>query len=185
MVVNIMDKNINPNIDITNASICNIGINIDDSTSKIVELLNNVLKSEFTTINQYWLFGLILNHQSLNKLGNLFIKEAIDERNHVEQIAKRILKVGGMPIFNITEPVKQSKDVHEMLNIGFQLEDSIIQKYKDTIKQLDELKDFGSTEVLSAILDEEEGHREWLQSQICLINAIGKELYLSKLIDFE
>jgi bacterioferritin len=166
-------------------NIVRIIINMDVNTDKITELLNDVLKSEFTTINQYWLFGLTLNHKSLKRLGDLFIKESLDERSHVEQIAKRILKVGGKPVFNITEPVQQSEDVLEMLKIGFELEDSIIQKYKETIKQLDELKDYASTEILSCILVEEEGHREWLQSQIDLINTIGKELYISKLIEFE
>ena len=152
---------------------------------KIIKLLNDVLRNEFITINQYWLYGLTLNHQSLAKLGKIFLKESIEERSHVEKISQRIFQLGGNPIFNINESLPIAKNVMEMLKSGLQLEETIIKNYQEIIAQIEDMHDFTSVDLLSEILKEEELHKEWLSSQLRLLEKLGEPLYLSLLLTLE
>jgi bacterioferritin len=152
---------------------------------KINSLLNDLLKSEFTTINQYWLYGLTLSHQSLGKLSKIFLKESIEERSHVEKISQRILQLNGSPVFNITESVPATKNVKDMLEIGLKLENIIITKYQEAIAQLEDMHDYATVEILSGILKEEEGHKAWLNSQLLLLEKLGEQIYLSLLTELE
>lgn len=158
---------------------------MNDNKIKIVGLLNDILEGEFTSVNQYWLYGLTLNHLSLSKLGKIFIKESIEEKTHVDRISKRILQLGGIPNFSMGKNIQPDQSVEKMFEVGINLEKEIIVKYQKTIAQLEEMHDYASVEILSKILSEEEHHREWLNSQLQLLKTIGTNLYLSRLMTLE
>ena len=158
---------------------------VEMNKTKIIELLNDILKGEFITVNQYWLYGLTLNHQSLGKLGKIFIEESTEEREHVEKLSKRILQLGGVPDFRGPTDIDTTPDVERMFEVGIVLEETIINKYQQAIAQLEDMHDYASVEILSGILKDEEGHREWLQAQLELLKRIGLQLYLSKIMTLE
>jgi bacterioferritin len=151
---------------------------------EIVNLLNDLIKSEFTTINQYWLYGLTLGHDGLDRLSKKFIEESVEEREHVSAVAARILQLGGNPVFGGPDVIKNTENVEEMLKSCLVLEEKIISQYNDAITKISSLNDHATADMLTEILCEEEEHKEWLTAQIEIIKKIGYQLYVAKLIEF-
>jgi bacterioferritin len=149
-----------------------------EKNSKIIGFLNNALKSEFSAIQQYWLHGLTLKHWGFHKIGQLFVDESIEERAHVNRIAKRILQLGGYPIFDAVDKVSMGESVVEMLQFNLNFEQNTILQYRNAIHEITEYNDFTTADMLTEILSEEEGHKEWLQSQLRIIAEIGVAQYL-------
>lgn len=152
--------------------------------AKIVVLLNTALKCEFTTINQYWIYGLTLHHMGLEKLSKKFLEESVEERSHVSRLSSRILQIGGEPKFDDIENIQNSSDLEEMLTLGIKLEDDVINKYNDMITKIADMQDHATADILTEILREEVMHKEWLEAQLLVMKGMGKQLYLSKLVDF-
>lgn len=151
-----------------------------DKNAKIIGFLNEALKNEFSAIQQYWLHGLTLKHWGFNKIGNLFIKEAIEEREHVNLFTRRILQLNGYPIFDAINKVSMGDNIVEMLNLNLAFEQDTIIKYRHFITEITKHDDYTTVDVLTDVLREEEGHREWLQSQLRIIAEIGVAQYLAE-----
>ncbi len=149
-----------------------------DKNSKIIGLLNDALKAEFSAIQQYWLHGLTLKHWGFHKIGQLFIDESVEERAHVNKIAKRILQLGGYPKFDAIDKVSIGEDIVEMLNYNLTFEQNTIIQYRNSIHEISSQHDYTTADMLTDILIEEEGHKEWLQSQLRIIAEIGVAQYL-------
>lgn len=149
-----------------------------EKNAKIIGFLNDALKSEFSAIQQYWLHGLTLKHWGFHKIGQLFIDESIEERDHVSKIAKRILQLGGYPIFDVIDKVSMGEDVVEMLKFNLNFEQNTILQYRNSINEIAAQHDYTTADMLTEILSEEEGHKEWLQSQLRIIAEIGVAQYL-------
>ncbi len=149
-----------------------------DNNPKVIGLLNEILKSEFSTIQQYWLHGLTLKHWGFHKIGDLFLEESVEERAHVEKIAKRILQLGGYPKFDAIDAVTLGDNIVEMLNSNLEFEKKIIAQYRNAINEISAQHDYATAEIITQILVEEESHKEWLQSQIRIIAEIGVSQYL-------
>jgi bacterioferritin len=160
-------------------------MDIVNQNSKIIEFLNDALKSEFSAIQQYWVHGLTLKHWGFHKIGQKFIDESIEERDHVNKIARRILQLGGVPKFDDILKISTFKDVVEMLNLNLTFEQDAILQYRNTINELSILFDYTSADMLTQILIDEENHREWLQSQLRIIAEIGVAQYLVENMDDE
>ena len=97
--------------------------------AKIVVLLNTALKCEFTTINQYWIYGLTLHHMGLEKLSKKFLEESVEERSHVSRLSSRILQIGGEPKFDDIENIQNITNYKHFNNI----------KHINNLKNLEQL----------------------------------------------
>ena len=145
--------------------------------------LENVHKSFYNNMdnvdkNPYWLHGLTLKHWGFHKIGQKFIDESIEERDHVNKLAKRILQLGGYPKFDEIDKVSTGDGIVDMLNLNLAFEQNAILQYRNTINEISMLHDYTSADLMTHILSEEESHKEWLQSQLRIIAEIGVAQYL-------
>ena len=146
----------------------------------VLELLNGVLTSELTAVNQYFAHAKLCHHWGYERLAERIRNESIDEMRHVERIAERILFLDGMPNFQRLGPVLVGETVPEQFELDLALERDGIARLNAGIATCVAAADNGSRELLASILLGEEEHADWLETQQEAIRQIGVENYLSE-----
>ena len=145
---------------------------------KLIAQLNTLLKNELTAINQYFLHAKMLEHTGYQKLAAKEREESIDEMKHAESISERILFLGGLPNLQDLGKLMIGETPKEMLESDFAMEKKNIPDLQETIAYAEEIRDYGTVELLSAILVSEEGHYLWLEQQLTLLEQMGEANYL-------
>ncbi len=145
---------------------------------KIIAHLNKVLKNELTAINQYFLHSRMFKDWGFNKLADHEYEESVDEMKHADQIIERILFLEGLPNVQDLGKVVIGEDVKEALECDLKLELKAIPDLRAAVTDAEELKDFVSRNLFRSILDSEEEHVDWLETQLELIEKIGPPNYL-------
>jgi bacterioferritin len=149
-------------------------------SAKVIAALNEALQEELTAINQYFLHAEMCENWKYETLAKSIKKQSIDEMKHAEKLVERILFLDGSP--NITGPanLKVGKNVKEQLANDLGLELGAVKMYNNSIKLAREEADNASAELFTKLLHDEEGHADWLEAQLHLIEEIGYERYLSR-----
>jgi len=144
---------------------------------KVIDFLNLALKNELTAINQYFLHARILKDWGLKELADKEFHESIDEMKHADQLIERILFIEGLP--NVQDLGKISIGQHtlEILECDLKLEMEACPLLKDAIAYCESIKDYVSRELFANILESEEEHIDWLETQIGLVQKVGIENY--------
>jgi bacterioferritin len=143
----------------------------------VIEHLNKVLKNELTAINQYFLHSRMFKDWGLNKLGDYEFGESVDEMKHADQLIERILFLEGLPNMQDMGKIRIGENVKEMLQCDLDLEQDAIPDLRAAIAYCEAHKDYVSRDVFDAILQSEEEHVDWLETQLDLIERIGLENY--------
>jgi bacterioferritin len=146
----------------------------------VLELLNEVLTSELTAVNQYFLHAKLCHHWGYERLAAKIRDESIDEMKHLETLADRILYLDGMPNFQRLFSVKIGETVPEQFELDLDVERESISRLNAGIARCVEVGDNGSRELLAHMLVDEEEHADWLETQLEAIKQIGVENYLSQ-----
>ena len=149
---------------------------------KIIEHLNRVLKNELTAINQYFLHSRIFKDWGLTKLADHEHAESLDEMKHADQVIERTLFLDGLPNIQDIGKVMIGENVKEALECDLNLEMMAIPDLRAAVSDAEELKDFVSRDIFRSILDAEEEHVDWLETQLDLVEKIGIENYLQSQI---
>lgn len=149
---------------------------------EVIEILNEVLTAELTAINQYFIDAKMLQNWGYERLGDKFRHESIDEMKDAEALIERILYLDGVPNLQRLSPVRVGEDVAEKLQLALQVEIEAVERLTRGIELCSDRHDHGSRELLEHILEGEEGHADWLEAQLTLIEQIGAELYQSQQI---
>ena len=149
---------------------------------KIIEHLNRVLKNELTAINQYFLHSRIFKDWGLTKLADHEHAESLDEMKHADQVIERTLFLEGLPNIQDIGKVMIGENVKEALECDLKLEMMAIPDLRAAVSDAEELKDFVSRDLFRSILDAEEEHVDWLETQLDLVEKIGVENYLQSQI---
>ena len=146
--------------------------------AKVIEHLNTVLKNELTAINQYFLHSRMLKDWGLHKLGDYEYGESIDEMKHADVIIERVLFLEGLPNLQDLGRLRIGENVKEILEADLALEMDAIPDLRDGIAYCEEIRDYVTREIFDKILESEEEHVDFLETQLGLIDKLGIENYL-------
>ena len=148
--------------------------------TKIIALLNEVLKAELTAINQYFLHAEMCENWGYYNLNAITRKESIEEMTHAEKLMERILLLDGTPNMSELFKINIGQNVEQQLKNDLELEYTAVKRLNDGIKLCTEKSDNGSRELLEKILVDEEHHIDWLEGQLHAIGEMGIQNYLSQ-----
>ena len=148
------------------------------STPEIIELLNDVLTAELTAINQYFIHYKMQENWGYQRLAHKGKEESFGEMKHAEELIERILYLEGVPNMQRLSPAKVGETVPEQLKAELETEKEAIARLAAGIEQC-RRTDEGTRLLLEEILDDEEDHADWLETQLSIINDIGEGLYLN------
>lgn len=152
--------------------------------AKVIEYLNKALYNELTAINQYFLHAKMLKNWGLKELAEHEYKESIDEMRHADWLSERILFLEGLPNFQALGKLRIGENPREVLQCDLALEMDGLPVLREAIAYCESVSDYVSRQLFAKILDSEEEHVDWLETQLDLIERVGEPNYLlSKLED--
>lgn len=144
---------------------------------KVIEFLNQALKNELTAVNQYFLHSRMLMDWGVTKLGKFEYKESIEEMHHADWLIKRILFIGGLPNLQDLGKLHIGESVQEILDCDLKLENIAIPLLRDAMEYCESVRDYVSRDLFGKILNNEEEHVDYIETQFALIERIGIERY--------
>ena len=147
---------------------------------KVIEQLNARLAEELTAINQYMVHSEMCADWGYEKLHKAVEQRAIVEMKHAEKLIGRILFLEGTPIVSELQKIFIGPEVAKQLKNDCQAEQDAVKAYNASIKVCVEAGDNGPKDLLQSILDDEEDHLDWIESQLDQIEQMGIQIYLSE-----
>ena len=147
---------------------------------KVLELLNEVLTGELTSVNQYFLHAKMCRNWGYLRLAESIRKESIGEMKHADELIERILYLEGVPNLQRLSKVNVGESVPEQLRLDRETEVEAISRLNKGIALCVDVGDNGSRELLEKILVSEEEHLDWLETQLGLIAKLGDKTYLAE-----
>ncbi|WP_133178593.1 bacterioferritin [Shewanella decolorationis] len=149
---------------------------------KVVGQLNRVLTCELTAINQYFLHARMFKHWGLEKLNHVEYKKSIQDMKHADKLIERVLFLEGLPNLQQLEKLRIGEHTQEMLDCDLALVQEQLILLRDAISLCEAEQDYVSRDLLEDILEDEEEHLDWLESQQELISLTGIQNYLQSQI---
>ena len=153
--------------------------------AKVIAALNEALQEELLAINQYFLHAEMCENWKYEALAKFIQKESIEEMKHAERLIERILFLDATPTLTGPTSLSVGRNVKEQLASDLELELRAVKMYNAAVKLARDEHDNTSAELFEEILQEEEGHVDWLEAQMHQIGELGYERYLSEQIHKE
>ncbi len=144
---------------------------------KVIEHLNTALRMELTAVSQYWLHYRLVKDWGYGKLASKMREESIEEMNHADKLIDRIIFLEGHPNLQTLDPLKIGENVREVLQSDLEGELGAVEFYRTARKDCMDLGDYVSMEVFQELLTDEEGHVDYLETQLELMDSIGEQNY--------
>ncbi|AFU03007.1 MULTISPECIES: bacterioferritin [Nocardia] len=149
----------------------------------IINVLNEQLTAELTAINQYFLHAKMQANWGFTKLAKHTRYESIDEMKHAEILTDRILFLDGLPNYQKLNPLRIGQTVPEQLKADLQIELEAVERLRGGIELMRSRGDVTSARIFEAILEDEEHHVDYLETELALLEKLGEQLYLQRYTD--
>ena len=146
--------------------------------AEVIEFLNRVLKNELTAINQYFLHSRMLKNWGIEGLAKHEYDESVDEMRHADALVERILFLEGLPNLQDLGKLMIGETTQEILECDLRLEHEAIPAVREAIAVCEAEADYITREILEKILEGEEEHVDWLETQLGLIERMGIENFI-------
>ena len=150
---------------------------------KTIEFLNEQLTAELTAISQYFLHAKMQENWGYTTLAAYTRHESIDEMRHAEELTDRILFVEGMPNYQRLFPLRIGQTVPEQFRADLQIEAEAVKRLRDGVAHMRGVGDLTSANLFERILADEEGHIDYLETQLALLASLGEALYLAQVTE--
>ena len=147
---------------------------------EVIRMLNAQLTNELSAINQYFLHARMYKHWGLEKLGKKEYEESIGEMKHADKLIDRIIFLDGFPNRQVLDPLHIGQNVKEVLDCDLKAEYAARELYEKAATHCHSAKDYVSRDLFESLMKDEEGHIDFLETQIDLVKRIGVELYSQK-----
>lgn len=151
--------------------------------AKVIQYLNKVLGNELIAINQYFLHSRMYKNWGLKELAEHEYAESIDEMKHADKLTERILFLEGLPNFQDLGKLLIGENTLEVLKCDLKLELKAIPDLREAIAHCESVQDYVSRELFEDILESEEEHVDWLETQLSLIDMLGMQNYLQSAME--
>jgi bacterioferritin len=150
---------------------------------KVLSILNQVLTTELTSINQFFLHARIFKNWGLEELNEKAYKKSIKDMQQADELIERILFLEGLPNLQQLGKLQIGEQTDEMLQCDLNIEKAQIDELRDAIELCEIEKDYVSRELLESILTYEEDYIDWIEAQQFLIDATGLENYQQSMME--
>jgi bacterioferritin len=144
---------------------------------KVIEYLNRGLRSELTSINQYWLHYRIFDNWGYKELAKKWREESVEEMRHADRFVTRILFLEGFPNLQVLDPLRIGQSVEEIIRCDLATEMTARALFTEAAEYCFSVRDFVSKELFDDMLIDEEKHIDFLETQLELIKQVGVQLY--------
>ena len=145
---------------------------------KVIDILNDALRHELTAVSQYWLHYRLQKDWGLGKMAKKSREESIEEMQHADKLIARIITLGGHPNLQKLDPLRIGQTVRETLDADLAGEESARALYKKARDVCHDAGDYVSMALFEALLADEEGHIDFLETQIALYEKLGEANYM-------
>ena len=151
--------------------------------AQVIRFLNQALYNELTAINQYFLHAKMLKNWGLEELAKHEYAESIDEMKHADALSERILFLEGLPNFQALGKLRIGETPVEVLRCDLALEMDGLPLLREAIAYCETANDYVSRKLFADILESEEEHVDWIETQLDLVERVGEQNYLQSKID--
>ena len=146
----------------------------------LIQHLNRILRNELTAINQYFLHARMCRNWGLKELGEHEYKESIDEMKHADLLVERILFLEGLPSMQDLNKLRIGENPKEVLSGDLALEMDAMKDLREAIAHAEGIRDYVSRDLCQDILESEEAHVDWLETQLDLIDQMGLQNFIQR-----
>ena len=144
---------------------------------KVIDYLNRGLRSELTAISQYWVHYRMLDNWGYRDLAKKWREESIEEMRHADKFVERIIFLDGFPNMQVLDPLHIGQSVKEILDVDLAAEVGARALYQEAATHSHSVKDYVSRDLFEELMKDEEGHIDFLETQLDLVKKLGVELY--------
>ena len=144
---------------------------------KVIGYLNQALKHELTAVSQFWLHYRLLDDWGFQKMGDKWKKESVEEMVHADDLIERIIFLEGHPNLQHLNPLRIGETVREVLEADLKIEYEARALYKEAREVCREEGDFVTMSLFEKLMSDEEGHIDFIETQMDLYDRIGEQNY--------